>query len=379
VNAPRRLVAVLCLLGTVLAVWPARAHAPSTAQLRLERSTRGLAIRWDIAVRDLDAIARLDADADGAVTWGEIRARERDLRALARARLTLRDAGTGASLPLADGGPLALADHADGPYLVVRMAAPAAPRVEIAYALLFDVDALHTCLVRTESAGRATTRVLTRAAPTHVADFGDAGALSTLGAMIGAGIDHIARGTDHLLFLVTLLLPCVLLWSDGRWRPTPSLRQALVECVKVVTAFTVAHAVTLSAAVLGALAVPPRLVESAIAASIVIVAADNLRPVLRGDRSVAALGLGLLHGLGFSSALREIGLPRDDLALSLLGFNLGVEVGQIAVVAVVVPLAFALRATSFYRGPGLFGGSVAALSIGLAWLAERALGLTWLR
>ncbi len=151
-----------------------------------------------------------------------------------------------------------------------------------------------------------------------------------------------------------------------------SFRSAFIDVAKIVTAFTIAHSITLTLAVIGVVALPSRLVESAIALSVVLAAANNLWPVVRHGRVLAAFGFGLIHGFGFAGALGELGLPDDALALSLASFNVGVELGQLAVVAVFLPLAFALRATSAYRSVVLKAGSAAIVLIATLWFVERA-------
>jgi hypothetical protein len=145
--------------------------------------------------------------------------------------------------------------------------------------------------------------------------------------------------------------------------------------LKIVTAFTLAHSITLTLAALGVLAIPSRVVESVIAASVALAAANNIWPLFRGQRAGAAFAFGLLHGFGFASVLLDLGLPPSSLLLSLVGFNVGVELGQIAIVAVFLPLAYLARNTAFYRKAVLVGGSVLILAIALVWLAERVLDL----
>jgi HupE / UreJ protein len=145
---------------------------------------------------------------------------------------------------------------------------------------------------------------------------------------------------------------------------------------KVVTAFTVAHSITLSLAALGVIALPSRVVESAIAASVVLAALNNVRPLVYGGRWALAFAFGLIHGFGFASVLADLGLPQDALLLSLVAFNLGVELGQLAIVAVFLPVAFALRGTALYRRVILVGGSLVVAAIAFAWLCERAFNLT---
>ena len=169
------------------------------------------------------------------------------------------------------------------------------------------------------------------------------------------GVEHILSGYDHLLFLVALLL------SGG----------TLLALLKIVTAFTVAHSVTLSLAVLDLVALPDRLVEAVIALSIAFVAAENLapRPAV-GRRWLVSFAFGLVHGFGFSSALRELGLGRENLVVSLLSFNVGVELGQALVIAALLPLLALLRRTR-WKSWAIAGSSAAILAVGVILFVER--------
>jgi hypothetical protein len=171
------------------------------------------------------------------------------------------------------------------------------------------------------------------------------------------GVEHILTGWDHLLFLLGLLLP-----GGG-----------VLALAKIITAFTVAHSITLSLAVLDVVTLPDRLIEAVIALSIAAVAAENvfLRTTVR-RRWIVSLCFGLVHGFGFSSALRELGLPAHGLLLSLGGFNVGVELGQALVVAVALPLLTAVRGAG-YEGRLVRGSSIAILVVGLVLFVERAL------
>jgi hypothetical protein len=172
---------------------------------------------------------------------------------------------------------------------------------------------------------------------------------------IAMGVEHILGGVDHLMFLLALLA-----LARGFWIT-----------VKIVTAFTVAHSLTLSLAVLGVVNVPAAVVEPLIAASIVWVAVENLvAPQGVGRRWLVAALFGLVHGLGFASALSELDLARAALARALVGFNLGVELGQLAFVVVVMPpLAWASRPGRLPRLPQAISVIVAAA--GTVWLVSR--------
>jgi hypothetical protein len=177
-----------------------------------------------------------------------------------------------------------------------------------------------------------------------------------LGSFVLLGIEHILSGYDHLLFLFGLLL------RGGGW----------LGLAKIITAFTLAHSVTLALAVLDVVTLPDRLVEAVIALSIACVAAENLvlRPVI-SRRWLISFGFGLVHGFGFSSALRELGLPTHGLLLSLFGFNAGVEVGQALVVAVALP-ALALLRNTRWEPRMVWSSSVAILLVGVVLFVERA-------
>jgi len=167
----------------------------------------------------------------------------------------------------------------------------------------------------------------------------------------------------------------VLVHEARRWNGVATFRIALTEVLWVVTAFTVAHSITLTLAALQIIELPSRLVESAIAASVVLAAANNLWPVVKRRRWLVAFSFGLIHGFGFASVLTELGLPKDALVLSLLGFNLGVETGQLAIVAGFLPVAYVLRNTPLYRKGVFVLGSVVTMLVALVWLVERGFNL----
>src|SRR5262249_8285044 len=145
------------------------------------------------------------------------------------------------------------------------------------------------------------------------------------------GVRHIWSGLDHLLFLLALLLPAPLARAWGRWEPRAGLAAAAREGLKVVTAFTVAHSLTLGLAFFGLVSFRAQWVEVAIALSVFAAAWNNLRPFLPGRAWAMALAFGLVHGLGFAGALRNLALPIRARGLALAAFNVGVELGQLAI------------------------------------------------
>jgi hypothetical protein len=208
---------------------------------------------------------------------------------------------------------------------------------------------------------------------------------------VNEGVWHIWVGLDHILFLLCLLLPVARQRGEGMHEPgLPAVRRrgqgaqessprdapVWIEVVQVVTAFTVAHSITLSLAALGILDVPARLVESAIAASVVFAALNNIRPLVTRRLWLIALGFGLVHGLGFASVLAGLALPRHALLLALLGFNLGVEIGQLVLVGLFFGMVWALRRlhVTWPQWAAPVPASVIAIIAGV-WFVERAFGV----
>jgi len=362
-------------LACLCAPLAALAHKPSDSYLSITQADDGaLSGRWDIALRDLDFAIGLDADGDGAITWGEVRARHADIAAYALARLALRGDDQPCSV---QAGAQMLDDHTDGTYtvlpLTIHCAAPPS-RLSIGYTLFADLDPQHRGLLNLRANGLARSAVLDPQATAQAFELGEANRWAQFVDYLREGVSHIWIGLDHILFLLSLLLPAVMTWRGARWQPVAGFRPAFWDVFRVVTSFTVAHSITLSLAALGIVALPSRLVESAIAASVVVAALNNLRPLVEGRRWLVAFGFGLVHGFGFASVLTELGLPRDALVLALVGFNLGVECGQLMIVALFLPLAYSLRASAFYRRTVMAGGSLAIAAIAGIWLAERLFG-----
>lgn len=370
---------LLVVLPTVV-----QAHKPSDSYLTLHLDEEPATGRWDIALRDLEYALGLDADLDGAVTWGELRAQHHVIAGYALSRLALRRGSTSCDLQPTE----QLVDqHTDGAYAVLRFEigcpASARGRYGVDYRLFFDLDPTHRGLLQVQSAahgktGQVETAVLSPQQSAFEHRPGGRGWWPTLREYGREGVWHIWIGFDHILFLLTLLLPAVMWREGGQWRAVEALRPAVLEVLGIVTAFTVAHSITLSLAALGWVDLPSRWVESAIAATVLLAAANNLRPVVVVRGWTLAFGLGLIHGFGFASVLADLGLPSGALALALVGFNAGVELGQLAIVAAFLPVAFLLRESWFYRRAVLGAGSAAALLIALAWMVERVLGLSFM-
>jgi hypothetical protein len=196
---------------------------------------------------------------------------------------------------------------------------------------------------------------------------------SGFGVAFRLGMHHIAEGADHLLFLLALLLPAPLLARQGRWNGSAGISGSLLRILGVVTGFTLGHSFTLMLAGLGLVRLPGTPVEVLIAVSILISAIHALRPLFPGREVAIAAFFGLIHGLAFATVLDQLGLGPWDRIVNLLGFNLGIELVQLLVVAAILPSLLLLSRTSAYAVLRIAGALFAALAA-LAWIAERLLG-----
>jgi hypothetical protein len=367
----------LAVILFALLAAPAAAHKPSDAYLALSVENGRIFGQWDIALRDLDFAIGLDADADGAVTWGETRARKDAIAAYALARLSIEADGALCALGFDQ---LLIDRHSDGAYAVLPFTADcAAPhRLTIAYRLFADIDPQHRGLLRLAFGETTQTAVFGPDSARQSFDLARPGVLRQLADYVADGVEHIFGGYDHILFLLSLLLPAVVLRRNGRWEPQRDFRAALIDVTKIVTAFTLAHSITLALASLRIVELPARVSESAIAFSVIVAALNNIFPLIEGRRWAVAGGFGLLHGFGFATVLGDLGLPPGAMTIALFGFNIGVEIGQLAIVSLFLPLAWVLRGTPAYRLAGVTGGSWLIAGLASVWLVERALDVSLL-
>jgi hypothetical protein len=370
-------VMLVFLLGLAL---PAQAHKASDAYLRLSAADGGgTSLRVDVALRDLDVAIDLDGDADGQLTWGEVKAAWPAIDDHLRRRVELVGCSYDRPEPM-------LERRSDGVYAAFqyRSACPLPDRPELRYTLLADIDTTHRGLLVIERSGVAAElrvldpRVQARAAAATSTE--QAGITSPSGDGAGGagrfqflleGIAHLVGGYDHVLFLLVLLLPSVLRRTSTGWAPVERLGEAVWPVVGIVTAFTVAHSVTLTLAALGWVMLPPAFIEAAIAATIALAAVDNLWPIFGGRRVLVTFVFGLIHGFGFANVLAELDLPPLGFAWALFQFNLGLEIGQIGIVLVAVTLLFLARRRDLYRPVVIAGGSCMAIAVAAVWFIER--------
>lgn len=357
---------------------PARAHTVSIAHLDIAIPQGGgpAELELDLSIRDLALTLPIDANRDERVTWGELSAARGQIESLVLSNLTLSNGNRDCELTPTG---LATRQYDDGTYATLSMAAscPAGDRLQVSYTALMDRDPQHRALV-TIRRGDQVAAGIARAGATRVeaaisgGEFGRAG--NAFLDFLREGIHHILIGYDHIAFLISLLLPAALLRIDGRWKPTPTFRVGFVHVLGIASAFTVAHSITLSLAALRWVTPATRWVEAAIAASVLLAALNNVWPMVTRRLWVVGFAFGLVHGFGFAGVLSELGLPDGARLQALVGFNLGVEIGQIAIICVLLPVLFALRRKRWYAAVAMPIASLAIAALAGYWMWQRLTG-----
>ncbi len=359
---------IFLFLWALFAPAPAEAHNPGISRVEVALGEDAVAADMTFSRREFESLVAIDRDHNGAVTAAEwVTARQR-IDALAPRLFEIRVDG----MLVSGTGRVMRLDDSDALHIALDYPAIVAPALQLRSPLLAQLAPGHRqhLVVNTTQQEAATHYLLDARHPEVVVPrLGSAG--TQWWRFVREGAVHIWLGFDHLLFLVSLLLPSVLSYSRLAWRSIDRLLPALREMIKVITAFSVAHSITLGLAVTGLAVLPSRLVESLIAASVVTVALNNVYPALALHRWSVAFWFGLVHGLGLAGVLNEIEISRQMLLPLLLSFNIGVEIGQCVIVLLFFPLAFCIRRTAFYSHCLMRYGSMAIALTGFLWLGQR--------
>ncbi len=367
------------LILAALLCWPALAfsHSLSDSFIDLSVDNNQISGHWLIAISDLELAVGVDQNLDTEITWGEIQARRAAIADYTMSRLQLTMADSICSLQ-PGAFQVERRNSAMFLYLPLSGVCDSSGVLEISYNLLFDIDTSHRGILNITHNGNSHLRMFSPSEPTHrVEATGSVAALANLWTFLIEGVWHIWIGLDHILFLCALIIPIVLGANTARnspqvlgATPRPTL---FISILKVVTAFTVAHSITLILATLQIVALPSRLVESVIALSVAVTGLNIIYPIFRGHSWQVAFAFGLIHGFGFAGVLGDLALPTHLFISSLLSFNIGVEVGQLVIVAVLVPVLLLSARAGLPRRLALVASGVVITGFGALWLAERSL------
>ena len=359
----------------------ASAHAVEQGYVYLSILDTRVDVRVELNVADVNRVTDLAIPEDGSFTLDRLREIGSPFRAYVEERLNIKPDGQSHPMMFKD---YALRDTEFGQFAMLDFTIdelPTPPKFfDVRYALIFDVHPEHRGYALIENDWRS--QVYDNEAlysvifsPDSTEDrvsLENASIWTGILGMIESGAHHIWIGIDHLLFLFALLLPAVMVRDARVWQGVPALKPALIQVVKIVTLFTIGHSVTLILAALGVLSLPSRLVESIIALSIAVAAIDILYPIFERRILWVIFLFGLMHGFGFANVLAEMPIPDAYVVPSLFGFNVGVELGQLVVVVLVVPVLYLLRNTTFYRRVVMPAGALLLIAISMYWFTERA-------
>lgn len=338
----------------------AYAHESSNSYLQINMQQQYITATWDIAVLDLENILGLDNNLDSKITWAEIKAQKSVINNYARNQLIVKTPEKLCNLHITD---LLINKLNSKPYAHLKFSSDCSSKtteLSINYNLFFQRNVLHRGFLTIENKNQYN-YMFSPEQNNFTINFQENNLFKQFINYCQQGIWHIWIGFDHILFLLNLLLPAVFLYNN--------FKLALKDVIVIVTAFTIAHSITLALAIFNIINFPSKWVEITIALSIFLVALNNLFPVFTKYRWLLTFIFGLIHGFGFASVL--LGLNFNNLIISLFAFNIGVELGQLIIVSLFFPIIYLLRNSWLYKILIFKIGSIASAILAIIWMFER--------
>lgn len=357
------------LLGFTSSVF---GHQTSTGYFTGELDSTG-AINGQLQLRlfDLEQTVGLDQDRNGELTWGEVLSQVDEVERYVEESLQFKRQQQ--HCPISFAGDWQVDSHFDDSYLLLPIKAQCALEgdLEIDYSSIFAYDSDHKLLFSLSTPQQSFSRVISDTSQSLTLDTQKGSVWATFKEFTKQGAIHIWIGLDHILFLMCLLLASVFRLSPAKsTKNIASVRDTGIQILTLVTAFTLAHSVTLAAVALNWIQVSSTWVEVGIAISVFAAALNNIFPLVK-RLTLIIFGFGLLHGMGFAGVLGELGLPSDQKLLTVLAFNLGVEFGQLVIILAIIPFMLLINKYNLRPRSWLIGGSVTIALISLVWIIER--------
>jgi len=379
-----RLLLLIAVIVAVMAAMMPDALAHETEQPYLytfvgEDSIDG---RLELAIGDVEEALGLDLSGDDVEIEATLRSNAEALHAYSRDHLSIGADGNDWQIEF---GAVDFFREAPGKlafaviqYDVELAGASVPPDLDIAFDPFFEeIDGRDGLLLMTGgfeggeySRDKEILVTYNSSSPDQVIDLGARGQWDNFTSSITLGVDHIKTGPDHILFVLALLLPSVLIFASG-WHPVEGFGSALWRVLKIATFFTIAHSITFTLAGMGWLPTPPsKIVETIIALSIAAAALHNLKPIFPNKEWSLSFAFGLFHGMGFASLVSDLDISRSSQLVSLLGRNVGIEIGQVVVILLLFPALYLLRRTPLYQ-PFLVIASIGLAVLAMLWSTER--------
>ncbi len=331
----------------------------------------------DFESDNLEKFMKLDDNGNGIVSWKEIKAHRKEIERFVLSHVDIRVDGRVCGREVARFEVYRRVHQSYIKlYLKLKCELPE-EAIDLKYDLFFDVDKDQKAFVKIADDNRSKPVVMSDRKVEVQIVLGKRTLWNAFVDFFKEGVWHIWIGYDHILFLLMLLVPSVYRYRGREPVARDRFGSVLVEILKIVTAFSVAHSITLGLSVSGIVTLDAQFVEVAIALSILFTALNNLYPIVTGHTWMMAFGFGLIHGFGFANVLRDMIIKNSsDFLAMLFGFNLGVEAGQLVIVGALLPLLYFFRKSRYYRYGVLYGFSALAALISALWAVERMFNLS---
>lgn len=348
-------------------------HSGSTAYMEIQIENTRLDGAWWINLKDLQVAVGLDTNVDDRITFSEFKQHRQTILSFAEQNVKLKPSNKTCAIRWQTP---TLSSLEDGVYAEITFSSNCAEYPTMVYSALFDLDDSHRALVELNSPAGKRVLIFSPTNRELSLDTYDASPWQDIGIYIQQGVIHILEGYDHLLFLLALLVPII--FARPKTKPhldlvtaDNTIKQIITALLKVVSAFTVGHSITLISASALSFMPPIAWTETIIAVSVIFAGLNILVPMFRESSWKVALLFGFVHGFGFANVLAQLALDRSHLLLALVSFNIGVELGQVVVVAIATPLFLLVAGGKWLPTLARIGAASTAALVGLVWVIER--------
>jgi hydrogenase/urease accessory protein HupE len=347
------------------------AHQSSLAFLNLKIEDRLLKGTYKVSLEDVQKVYNFDTDFNSKIQWKELLKNENNFKKILMEKLYFTNNKNKCKIHFKG---IQLESLTFDKYLYLDFDAKCHKKIEslnIHYLFLFNQDLQHKMYMNIKNTNSQEQFIFTRDTRFKTIQLIENSNIKTFLKFLKEGIIHIIIGYDHILFLISLLITSVLYFKDNKYHPRDSIKRTFVNILFIITTFTIAHSITLILSILGFISLPIYIVELAIAFSVILAAINNIKPFISKKLWVFIFIFGLIHGIGFSSVLTDLSLNDEAKTLSLLSFNLGVELGQLFIVLLITPILYIFRSSKYYEFYIVKILSLIIILIGIYWIYER--------